>query len=280
MSVTPSMNDPAEGSDELRQYRERWRLIPDGEPFRTHSSWLQPVLHQGEPAMLKVPFEEEERWGGGLMVWWGGEGTARVLAHDENALLLERATGNRRLEEMARNGQDEEATQILCAAAARLHAPRYRALPPMIPLTRWFAALEPGAARHGGILIQAAATARELLSTPQDLVPLHGDLHHGNVLDGGPRGWLVIDPKRLYGERGFEYANLFRNPDLATSIAPGRLARHATLVATEAGLDRTRLLKWVLALCGLSAAWILGDGEEPREDLAVAHLVVTELANP
>lgn len=275
-----SPTDPlAEAAEQLRRYRERWQLTPDGQPFRTHSSWLQPVRHQGEPAMLKMAFEEEERWGGALMTWWAGEGAARVLAHDEQALLLERATGSRSLAEMARNGQDEEATRILCAAAARLHAPRRRPLPALIPLSRWFAELEPGATQHGGILVQAAATARELLSTPQEVVPLHGDLHHGNVLDGGERGWLVIDPKRLLGERSFEFANLFRNPDLQTSLAPGRLARHATLVAEVAGLERTRLLKWVLALCGLSAAWILGDGDDPREDLAVAHLAATELAS-
>lgn len=279
MSVPPAPTSSEAAQEQLALYRHHWDLTPDGEPFRTHSSWLQPVLYHAEPAMLKVPFEEEERWGGPLMVWWNGDGAARVLAHDENALLLERVTGLRSLVEMARNGQDEEATRILCSAAARLHAPRPSLLPALIPLSRWFQELEPGAARHGGILIQAAAVARELLNNPQEVVPLHGDLHHGNVLDGGSRGWLVIDPKRLVGERGFEFANLFRNPDLPIALAPGRLARQATLVAELTGLDRTRLLKWVLALCGLSAAWILADGDDPREDLAVAHLVVTELAN-
>lgn len=34
------------------------------------------------------------------------------------------------------------------------------------------------------------------------MVTLHGDLHHGNVLDFGASGWLAIDPKGLKGERG------------------------------------------------------------------------------
>ena len=37
--------------------------------------------------------EAEEKLGSRLMVWWDGQGAARVLAHDEDALLLERAQG-------------------------------------------------------------------------------------------------------------------------------------------------------------------------------------------
>jgi streptomycin 6-kinase len=103
-------------------------------------------------------------------------------------------------------------------------------------------------------LNQAASTALELLAEPEEVVVLHGDIHHGNVLDFGPRGWLAIDPKGLVGERGFDHANLFCNPDLASATAPGRLARQATIVAEAARLDRRRLLRWILAWAGLSAA--------------------------
>jgi streptomycin 6-kinase len=79
------------------------------------------------------------------------------------------------------------------------------------------------------------------------------------------------------GERGFDFANIFCNPDFETATAPGRLARQASVVAGAAGLERTRLLRWILAYAGLSAAWILGDGEEPELDLAVAALAASEL---
>jgi streptomycin 6-kinase len=259
-------------------YLARWDLTPDGAPITTHSSRLLPVRRDGVPAMLKIALEAEERWGATLMAWWGGAGAARVLAHEGDALLLERAVGDGSLVEMARAGRDDEASRIICDVAARLHAPRHRPLPELLPLPRWFAELEPAAARHGGILRRAAATARELLAAPRDVGVLHGDLHHGNVLDAGPRGWLAIDPKRLVGERGFDFANIFCNPDPATATAPGRLSRQATVVAAAAGLDRGRLLRWILAYAGLSAAWILGDGEDPTLDLAVARLAVAELA--
>jgi streptomycin 6-kinase len=258
-------------------YLTRWGLVPDGAPITTHSSSLLPVRRGGAAAMLKVAHAPEERAGGRLMVWWHGEGAARVLAHAGDALLMERATGARSLASMARAGHDDEASRILCAAAEGLHAPRDRPRPDLVPLAHWFRALEPAAAAHGGILARADAAARGLLAAPRDVTVLHGDIHHGNVLDFGARGWLAIDPKGLVGERGFDFANLFCNPDRETAVVPGRLARQADVVAVAAGLERGRLLRWVLAYAGLSAAWSLEDGDPPGVALAVAELAAAEL---
>ena len=107
---------------------------------------------------------------------------------------------------------------------------------------------------------------------------LHGDIHHGNILDGGARGWLAIDPKGLLGERTFDYANILRNPNEEIAKRPGRFAQQATVIAEAARVDRRRLLQWVLAFCGLSATWIYDDGDSPDLDLAVAALAADELS--
>ena len=255
-------------------YLDRWNLTPDGAPILTHCSRLLPVRRGGEPAMLKIAMEAEEKLGFILMRRWDGDGAARVLAREGDALLLERAQGNRSLAEMARTGQDEEATRILCRATAKLHTPRAVPPPPsLLPLSEWFAALEPAAKAHGGILLHSEQTARDLLADQRDITPLHGDIHHDNILDFGERGWLAIDPKRLIGERGFDYANIFRDPDYAVATAPGYFERRLEIVAEEAGLPRQRLLRWILAWAGLSAAWFIGDGmwEEAKTDFFVAE---------
>jgi streptomycin 6-kinase len=256
----------------------RWGLVPDGAPIATRSSDLLPVRRAGMPAMLKIAFEPEERFGAALMSWWDGDGAARVLEHEGDTLLLERASGPRSLIDMAKQGRDDEASRILCVTAARLHAVRNRQPPALVPLERWFAELEPGAARHGGILVRSAAAARALLAAPRQVGVLHGDLHHGNVLDAGPRGWLAIDPKGLLGERGFDFANIFCNPDGETATARGRLVRQASVVAEAAGLDRARLLRWILAYAGLSAVWIQNDGDAASHELAIARLTAAEIA--
>jgi streptomycin 6-kinase len=258
-------------------YLERWDLTPDGEPIVTPTSRLLPVRSGGMPAMLKITVHDEEKLGGLLMNWWNGQGAARILAHGVDAIVMERAEDGISLAELARNGRDDEATRIICAVSALLHAPRGRPPAELVPLTRWFEALEPAAEAHGGILRVAAAAASSLLTTQHDMVALHGDVHHGNVLCFGSRGWLAIDPKGLIGERCFDYANIFCNPDIETAATPGRLARQATVVAESANLERRRLLAWVLAWAGLSAAFLAEDGLPPDGALRMAELAAAEL---
>ena len=216
--------------------------------------------------MLKLSCDPDERRGSMLMEWWDGEGAARVLACDDTALLLERAQPRASLADMARLGRDDEACRILCAVAGRLHGPRSRPCPELIPLEYWFRDLEPAAKTYGGILARCSGMARSLLAERREAEPLHGDLHHGNVLDFGARGWLAIDPKGLIGERIFDFANIFTNPDLAdparpVATEPHRFARRLDLMVEATGMERRRLLSWVLAWAGLSAAWLLNDDD-------------------
>ena len=258
-------------------YCARWNLVPDGAAIATPSSLLLPARRDGEPALLKIAREEEERRGGRLMAWWQGDGAARVLMHDDTALLMERVEGPATLGAMVAEGKDDEASRVLCSVAHRLHAVRGELPSSLQPLERWFAALAPAAATHGGVLAEAYAVACRLLETLREVVVLHGDIHHGNVLDGGVRGWLAIDPKALRGERTFDYVNILRNPDAATALASGRFERQACLIAEAAELDRRRLIQWALAFSGLSAAWHLADGTSAALDLAIARLALAAL---
>lgn len=126
--------------------------------------------------------------------------------------------------------------------------------------------------------------ANVLLSSPHDAVVLHGDLHHGNILDFGTRGWLAIDPKGLVGERGFDYANIFTNPDLAeptrpVAIEPERFTQRVNIVSEIARIERQRLLMWIVAWCGLSSVWFLQEGDSATVPLRIAELAMTELAS-
>lgn len=264
------------------EYLARWALSPDGDPIITPRAHLLPVRRNGEAAMLKVATEPEEMFGGLLMSWWDGRGAARVLAADGPALLLERAEGPRSLAAYARHGRDDEATPILCDVIAELHAPRDKPFPDLVPLAVWFEALEPAAAIHGGVLARSAKVARTLVAEQANIRPLHGDIHHDNVLDFGARGWLAIDPKRLIGERSFDYANIFCNPDMgggspAVATRPDRFARRLEIVVERSGIERTRLLQWILAYTGLSAAWCLGDNQSAAVDLCIASYAAAAL---
>lgn len=268
---------PSDPAPHVVPYLTRWNLLPDGEAIHTHSSDLLPVRWQGQAAMLKIARSDEEETGNRLMVWLEADGAAQVYAHDGPALLMERLSDTPSLAELALSG-DDEATRILCAAAEKLHRSRLQPAPELPTLRRWFRSLERASAQ-GGPLREAWAVAAQLLNTPQDVCPLHGDIHHGNVLHS-ERGWLAIDPKGIIGERGYDYANIFCNPTPAVALTPGRLARQSHLIARLAGLERPRLLGWVAAYAGLSAAWWLEDDDQGKaaQDLQIAALALAELS--
>ncbi|MFC4174145.1 aminoglycoside phosphotransferase family protein [Microvirga sp. GCM10011540] len=261
----------------LDHFLDKWNLTPTGDPIFTHTSQLLPVLSQGQPAMLKITDDPDEKHGHLLMRWWAGNGAAQVLAYDEGAVLLERATGPRSLVTLANEGLDAEATRIICDVARQLHAMRGAPPPSLIPLATWFEPLAPTAQAQGGILVHSAAAAAEVLASEREIVPLHGDLHHENILDFEDRGWLAIDPKRVIGERTFEYTILFCDPDLGLphlTIArrSETFAQRLNVVSEAADLETRRLLRWILAWAGLSAAWQINDNLDPGIELRVAEM--------
>ncbi|GAB1406325.1 aminoglycoside phosphotransferase family protein [Thermomonas brevis] len=264
---------------------ERWRLRIDGTPLRTDAAELLPVLTTtGAPAMLKHTTAPEELAGFGLLEWWDGDGAARVLAREGNVLLMERATGHADLLRWAMQDPqaDAAASAVLCDVLARLHAARATPAPPLQPLAGWFEALGAEAAVRGGMFARCAIIANALLADPDsdDVVPLHGDCHHRNVLDFGARGWLAIDPKDRVGDRGFDYAQLLCNPDLPHAAGSARFAAQLAQVSARAGLQPVRLARWTAARAALSAVWFLEDGceREADHDLAIAGTALDWLA--
>ncbi|MGE7778267.1 aminoglycoside phosphotransferase family protein [Chitinophaga sp. NPDC101104] len=264
---------------DFQYYLDQWQLQQDGQPVITHSSRLLPVLHEGLPAMLKVAVEKDEQLGNEIMVWWNGQGAAKVLAHNGEALLMERATGPRNLKTMSMNGADDAATKILCATALQLHAVPKPPPDGMITMERWFADLFAHGHKYGGSIAHGLELARRLVTEEIEKCVLHGDLHHENVLDFEGKGWLAIDPKKLYGDRAFDFANIFCNPDLSIAAAPAAFQRRLQTVCSETGIERRRLLEWIVAWAALSAVWFIEDNLEAdaATDLAVGTLAMVEL---
>lgn len=254
----------------------RWRLRPVGDARTTASSTLMPVLtSKGAPAMLKIAHSEEEERGGELLEALDGHGVARVFRRHGGVILLERATGVRDLVHMAAAGLDDDATRILCAAATRIHDASAEVLgtdepPRLVELPTWFRYLFARADDLGAFHRRGAEIATTLLDDPRDEVVLHGDLHHGNVLDFGDRGWLAIDPKGLVGERTFDYCNLLTNPSHDRALEPGRLERQLDVVVEATGLERGRLARWLVAWCALSSTWYAMDDDPALADSAAA----------
>lgn len=233
----------------------------------------------GHPAALKLlrPGQSEEANGIAYLRAQNGKGAVSVLAQDGNALLMAWCNGPS-LGDLVRSGQDDAATEILCDVIETLHAAN--ASPSTLePLSHRFAPLTDTS--QDGDLAAAAQIARHLLATSPPPQPLHGDLHHDNVLQSS-RGWLAIDPKGVLGDPAYEPANAFRNPDGAGDLifSPARIAHLADRFAQRLGHPRKRLLCWAAAHCALSICWSREDGIHPTDDHRLLPLLLAAASSP
>ena len=234
-----------------------WGAEPTGERWTTPSSDLAAGVLAGEPVILKAARIEEERRGNRLMTWWSEHGSLPVLradgGGDGGAILMRRA--GRSLLDLPLADADRVIADVAVGLRA-LPAPPF----PLVPLDVWFRDLvdRPHA---DPLLERTAGIARELLARSTPAVVLHGDLHHGNVLDLDGR-WVPIDPKGLVGHPAFDVANACCNPSV--EAAADRLDARLALFSDRLGLDVGELADWVLAWCGLSICW----ASEAGQDLA------------
>lgn len=243
----------------FQPWLHRWRLTPDGEPFASTWSRLLPVRRDGRALMLKACMAEQEVHGSAFLAGYGGRGAVQVLEREADAVLLERAGGPRNLPDISRAVGEDAAYAILCKAIATLQsAPGPFPVDP-IPLGAWFSVIPEASAFAGGVYARAESVLLRLLETTTATASLHGDLHHGNLLDGGERGWLAIDPKGLRGDPACDYAIMLfpgDRPDVvaAPEVVIARIAR----VASLAGLPRQRLAGWTFCVSAQYAGWFHG----------------------
>jgi len=270
----------------------RWKVSDPVLVAETFSSRIWKVRQEnGDPAIVKAlkPFDDvaDELRGAHYLSWRDGVGAVRLLGFEGRDMLLEYA-GERLLTEELNERGDLHATDIAVEVMAELLSPSQTPPPPELqPLRERYASLFKKAEADRKVgknspYIEAAKIAERLLSNPHDQRVLHGDLHHDNILLG-KRGWLVIDPKGLLGDPGFDAANFFYNPlhrhDL--SLDPERIAYMAEAFGRVLGQDPRAILDHAIAWGCLSSSWHAEDENEAEEtsELAVVEVVRTVRTN-
>lgn len=192
---------------------------------------------------------------------------------DAGLLLMEAIEPGTRADELPHPPSPRRWAEMLTA----LH----RAVPPRDPLPDlrcdWFLdrlgrrIAEPaiGARVTPADLDRAAARCDALLATQTTRVVLHGDLHLRNVLDGGQRGLIAIDPIACVGDPCFDAVDYV----LAGAGRDGVDARSAEL-ANACGFDAERMHDWAAAVAVAIAVIRIGAGapeSEVDELLALAR---------
>src|SRR5258708_40376267 len=107
----------------LNRYLKVWGLSDPQPLAETVTSHVYTVTFDGERVVLKVltPIGVEEQSGAVALRHFGGHGAVRLLRADEQAHLLEYASGQD-LIPLVENGEDEKATARMADVLNALHA--------------------------------------------------------------------------------------------------------------------------------------------------------------
>ncbi|MEV0459334.1 aminoglycoside phosphotransferase family protein [Catellatospora methionotrophica] len=294
LGVVASIGDLPEGRAWLDtlpalivELRDAWTLRL-GPPWAGGScSWVAPAsLPDGRAAVLKISWPHPEMMGeAAALRVWHGHGTVSLYAHDGvlHGLLLERADPGTTL------GDSPLPAEERLLVAARLLARLWSA--PVDPAfvrsagtggdpggfdvlgdltARWADLVEQRMARlrpgfDPGLVAHGARLLRELPVSAPRRVLVHGDANPGNILAARREPWLVIDPKPMYGDPGYDPWKLveqiddpFRHPDPAAV-----LKQRFALFGDVTGEDPARLAAWATARRVEDSLWWVSRGNPP-----------------
>lgn len=268
---------------------ERWS-IRLGEPFGLSYNYVAPgFTANGSPVVFKIGVINPELLSEiAALELYDGRGVVQLLESDAGlgAMLLERVTPGKML---SGGEDDEENTRILARQMRRIWRPlTLEQARPFPSLERWTQAYsrlrqqyQNGCGPFPARLFELAeGVLKEYLCSQGEIVLLHGDLHHDNILTAEREPWLVIDPKGVAGEREFEIGPMMYNPwqrILGWPDLERILSRRVDTLVEELGFDRQRLLGWGFVESVLSMLWSLEDHSPTWDELMPIAQAFTRL---
>jgi streptomycin 6-kinase len=268
-AITPS----ADLLDRIQQHARAWRLVVE-ESFATETSVISFVSRDGQSLVLKVIKQSGDEWRAGEVASaFDGNGVVRVYEHTGGAMLLERLRPGNSLVDLAWNGRDEEATEILAEVIQKMsliQTAQSSATSKNWPTVEdWGKGFERYLATNDEqipkqLVEEAEKVFRGLGAKQSRPRLLHGDLHHYNVLFDSQRSWLAIDPKGVIGELEYEIGAILRNPIERPELflVPATIQRRSEQLASKLNLNTERVVAWAFTQAVLSAIWDIEDGYE------------------
>lgn len=254
----------------IKWYEEKWK-IKVFDPFILSYNYVAPAKTlTGENTVLKISFPENDEFEKEIkaLEFFGGQAAVNVLKKDlgSGVVLLEKAEPGKRLrDEVGNTKQISIASEVI----KKLHQPITKDLAGFFPtIANWAKAFDRFKKKFS---LQSGPIPKWMFDKGEGIFKdlgvngatylLHGDLHSDNILSS-ERGWLIIDPKGVVGEREFELGAFLRNPiyNYPKGSDYKKITRENIIqFSQELGFDKKRILDWSFACAVISILWFLED---------------------
>lgn len=262
----------------IKQLEEDWglKILP---PFQLSYNYVAPAkASDGKNVVIKISFPNNDEFEAEIeaLKFYDGVAAITVLKEDikNGVVLLEKAEPGQRARDIA---PESEQIHIVSEVIKKLHKPIPKDLTfSFKTISDWakafdrykqsFSSNKTKYSLNSGsvpkwMFDKAEGIFREYTKDNKEQVLLHGDLHNDNILSS-QRGWLIIDPKGIVGEREFELGAFLRNPiyDYPKGSDYKKLETQRIIqFSEELGFDKERLLNWAFACAVISLLWFLED---------------------
>lgn len=256
--------------EQIKYYEKKWG-IKTSAPFSLSYNYVcSAITADNKKVVLKISFPKNTEFISEIeaLKRFPEEVSIRIENEDlENSVvLLEQAVPGTPVSKII---NDQEQVRITAQVVEKLHVPIIESDKNLFPsINDWakiFDRYTEKTKNEGSVPKELVDLGkgifRDFLSENKKQYLLHGDLHNDNILSSN-RGWLVIDPKGIIGEREFELGAFLRNPyyDLPKNCNHKELeTRRILQFAEELNFDQERIRLWALANSIISMLWFWED---------------------
>ena len=248
---------------------EKWHLtVCSGGPYGRTAVIVPVTLTDGREGVLKLSPDSglavsEAQL---LRIWADSERVPLVwgLDHERGAILMERIDGDTVADKGVVPPMEDVGSLIADLHAIEVARAQSDELRPLMARVQYVFEQYSRARAEGpaaevipaSMINQGHSRARELVNGTTRVVPVHGDHHPGNVIDGGERGLVAVNPRACVGDGAIDAVDwvLWK----ATTIE--EMERRASVLSRKMNVDGDRLMEWARAFAPCAAVAKINKG--------------------
>lgn len=268
--------------EKIKFYEQKWDLSVKP-PYKLTYNYVAPIEYKnGKSGVIKIGYLQDNEFQNEVesLKVFNGNGVVKLITEDKKnaVIIVELIQPGTTLSTLK---DDIQCTRIIASLIKKIRTP----LPAnhrFITIFEWtrelyeypnFNIKENIPKIPSDFIKLAIKLFEELISTSENTVLTHADLHHDNILSSGENEWKAIDPKGIAADPVYETAAMIRNPykQIRNEKNLEKLFQNRIKILTEElGFDPQRILKWCIAQTILSGVWSRGSAEYTLHALKVA----------